>query len=101
MRNNLPLKINPKETGVINLDDEQGQGTHWTSYIKCGNQIKYFDSLGNLKPPLELVRYFYSDGNQKKIQYNQDRYQPLNSYNCGHLCLKFLYSNTNEDFRQC
>jgi len=101
MRDNLPLKINRKESGIINLDDKVGRGTHWTAYIKCNSEVKYFDSIGDLKPPLELVRYFYSDGNKKYIQYNQDRYQSLNSYNCGHLCLRFLYSNANTLFRQC
>lgn len=93
MRNRLPAKIRKMECGIVNLDDYLGQGTHWTAYIKHMRKIKYFDSIGNLKPPRELVTYFQSDGNRNEIQYNHKRYQAFNSYNCGHLCLKFLYSN--------
>lgn len=94
MRNRLPLKIRKNECGIVNLDDETGEGTHWTSYVKRGNKIVYFDSIGQLKPPLELIKYFRSDGSAKKIEYNYDKFQKLNSYNCGHLSLKFLYNNT-------
>lgn len=58
MRDNLPLRIRKHETGVINLDSFKNPGTHWTAYHKIGNLIKYFDSFGNLKPPLEVVKYF-------------------------------------------
>lgn len=92
MRNDLPAKIRQKESGVVNLDDKIGPGTHWTTYVKSGKNITYFDSIGNLKPPLELIKYFNSDGSKNNITYNFDRYQKLTSYNCGHLCLQFLYS---------
>ena len=89
MRDNLPICIRKYETAVVNLDSYQGKGTHWVAYHKSNNIIHYFDSFGNLKPPLELVAYF----NDKKntIQYNYHRYQNFNQINCGHLCLKFLY----------
>lgn len=91
MRNNLPSRIRKHESGIVNLDSEEGDGTHWTSYVKRGKRILYFDSIGQLKPPLELVRYFKGDGSTNRIQYNFDRFQKLNSYNCGHLTLRFLY----------
>lgn len=77
----------------MNLDDKSGHGTHWTAYVKCGNNVKYFDSIGRLQPPLELIKYFRGDGSRNKIVYNADRYQSLNNENCGHLCLQFLYNN--------
>lgn len=94
MRNDLPSKIHGKESGIVNLDDKIGAGTHWTAYVKSGPNVAYFDSIGNLNPPLELIKYFRSDGSWNKITYNFERYQNLNSYNCGHLCLQFLYSYT-------
>lgn len=93
MRNELPQRIHKNETGIVNLDSGEGEGTHWTSYIKRGRQILYFDSIGQMKPPLELVHYFKSDDGGNVIQYNYDSFQKLNSFNCGHLVLHFLYDN--------
>jgi len=95
MRDDLPLKIRKNEAAIINLDTKLGDGTHWTAYVKRGNVVMYFDSIGNLKPPLELLRYLHSDGSKNKISYNYNRFQQLNTFNCGHLCLKFLYENRN------
>lgn len=92
MRDDLPQTIYENESGVVNLDDKIGAGTHWTAYVKRSFNVEYFDSIGNLKPPPELIKYFRSDGSRNKITYNFERYQKLNSYNCGHLCLQFLYS---------
>lgn len=90
MRNELPKKIKEIECGIINLDDNEG--THWTGYCKRGNNVVYFDSYGNLKPPLELVNYFKSRGNNISIKYNYDRLQNYNSHNCGHLTLQFIHN---------
>ena len=49
MRNALPHKIRINESGFVNLDYVEGDGTHWTSYVKRGNITKYFDSMGQLK----------------------------------------------------
>lgn len=96
MRDNLPNRIHENECGIVNLDKNSGPGSHWTAYLKTDHQIKYFDSFGNLKPPKELIAYFHSDGNRNEIYYNHKRYQKLNAYNCGHLCLMFLYFNSKE-----
>lgn len=93
MRDRIPLKINNIECGIINLDDYEGAGTHWTSYIKCQNSVFYFDSFGHLQPPKEVVKYFLSDGSISRIFYNYDVYQKFNQFNCGHLCIIFLYNN--------
>jgi hypothetical protein len=84
------MRINTNETGIVNLDSNDGEGTHWVAYSKKGNLITYFDSYGNLRPPKEMVKYFLSDGSNR-LQYNHDVYQ-TNSYICGHLCLVFLYN---------
>jgi hypothetical protein len=92
MKNSLPkLGVHVNECGIINLDDENGEGTHWVAYKKVGNQAMYFDSYGNLRPPLELIKYLQSKG-LCKIIYNYKNLQSFNMINCGHLCLKFLYN---------
>lgn len=87
MRDNLPkgrpFKI---ECGIINLDSSTGSGTHWVAYYKNNNLTKYFDSFGNLQPPLELIKYL-----GPHITYNYTKHQDYSTVNCGHLCLKFLY----------
>lgn len=86
MRNSLPSKSFNQECGVINLDDETGNGTHWVAYIKNKNNIvKYFDSFGNLRPPIEIIKYL---GN--RISYNYIQEQDFDTFICGHLCLKYL-----------
>lgn len=91
MRDKLPLKIKTRENGIINLDNNSGKGTHWTAYKKFKSKVIYFDSFGNLRPPMEVMRYFHSNGNIE-ILYNYNIYQTYNSIQCGHLCLRFLLS---------
>ena len=86
MRNKLPRKPLVSESAIINLDDAKGPGTHWVAYKKYGNNVIYFDSFGDLLPPTELMIYLGVDS----LKYNYKRYQDFNTYNCGHLCLKFL-----------
>lgn len=85
MRDKLPKKPRQRECGIVNLDMYRGPGTHWVAYYKNGNQIDYFDSFGNLQPPLEILAYLGPN-----INYNYERKQKFNSINCGHLCLEFL-----------
>lgn len=88
MRNNLPQQIRFNESGIVNLDNINGSGTHWVAYVKRGNHIMYFDSFGNLRPPQEIINYFKNTINN--IQYNHKTYQTYNQSNCGQLCLQFL-----------
>ncbi len=91
MRDNLPRSTPHKEeSAIVNLDSRTGPGTHWVCYNKKGMWVKYFDSFGDLQPPLELIRYW---GPRVIVDYNSKRKQNFNSFNCGHLCLKFLKQN--------
>ena len=92
MKDTLPSKIKKKESGIINLDVNQNEGTHWTAYVKNNKNVLFFDSIGNLKPAREICRYFNSEGSVK-IKYNYERYQKPNTVYCGHFCLQFLYNN--------
>ena len=85
MRNALPGKIRRNESGIVNLDDTDGPGTHWVAYAKRGDRAAYFDSFGNLCPPREIVRYL-----GVPITYNRKAYQTYNQINCGQLCFLFL-----------
>ena len=87
MRDSLPEKPFKQECGIVNLDDSNGMGTHWVAYYKNYNYKEYFDSFGNSQPPLEIVNYF-----KFPLEYNYERKQKFNTFNCGHLCLKFLFN---------
>ena len=90
MRDTLPSTPRKNECGVINLDSNNGSGTHWVAYKKRGNLVEYFDSFGNLNPPKEVVQYF----KDCEIFYNHEQYQTFDTVNCGHLALSFLYNKS-------
>lgn len=98
MRNAMPKRPLKTESGVINLDDRDGPGTHWVAYKKRGYEIIYFDSFGDLRPPTDLIDYF---GNTGSVKYNYEKYQDYNTVNCGHLCLKFLCDQLDNPAQYC
>ena len=83
MRDSLPSKPKAKECGILNLDDSNGGGTHWTAWYKDNKKL-YFDSYG-LVPPTEMVKYL-----KPGILYNTERVQAAGQVFCGHLCLYVL-----------
>lgn len=89
----LPDKPRRKETLIINLDTILGYGTHWVATRKSGFRVIYFDSYGNIPPPVEVVRYFKGC----EILYNGSTFQNFNTTNCGELCLEFLHNT--RDFK--
>ncbi len=107
MRDELPLKPNKKECGILNLDDTGNSvngyfvdnppgnnGTHWVCWF-CADKINYyFDSFG-LSPPLEIQQYL-----RGQIEINISQVQPLGSNICGHLCLYILNKlDKGEEFK--
>lgn len=96
MRNKLPRKPNVNERAVVNLDDESGPGTHWVAYSKKGLDVLYYDSYGNLQPPVEIKEYLSGC----KIRYNFKREQKFATKICGHLCLMFLNKTRRLDLKK-
>lgn len=88
MRDSLPNNCLKNECGILNLDDNSGPGTHWVAYMKRNRTVYYFDSFGNLPPPLELIKYL---GSCLNFYYNYKKYQSYRDVNCGQLSLQFLY----------
>jgi hypothetical protein len=56
MKDELLQKINKVDCGIINLENSNEEGSHWTAY-KNNDKKYYFDSYGNAPPPKELVKY--------------------------------------------
>ena len=66
-RDALPDKIYKKECGIINLDDIEGQGTHWVCYRNLEkNLVEYFDPFG-LIMPYEIRDYHLASRKKKFI----------------------------------
>ena len=84
MRDALPPTPRRIECGILNHDDRDGPGTHWTCWYKRGRSKEYFDSYG-LPPPAEMVGYL-----RPEIRYNTDELQKRGSVVCGHFCLYML-----------
>jgi len=89
MRDNLPNQIKNQECGIVNLDSELNDGTHWVCYYKNHNIKYYFDSFG-LDPPNEVKNYLGSN-----ILLSTFQIQEFGTNYCGHLCLKVLYYTDN------
>jgi len=85
MRNELRKPPRKNESLIINLDTNQGPGTHWVAVKKRGSKIIYFDPFG-IQPPKEVIRYYKPN----IVYYSNVKIQKLNSTICGKLCLKFL-----------
>lgn len=88
----LPRKPHTNEIAIVNLDLCSNPGTHWVAYVKKAENVYYYDSFGNLRPPLELKNYFHGCN----IFYNYKRDQNFNTFNCGHLCLLFIVNKVIE-----
>lgn len=87
MRDTLPRKPKNVECLILNHDSVRSTGTHWTALAKINNMAWYFDSFGNLLPPLEVKTYL---GSRVKLMINYKKYQKPNTFICGQLCLRFL-----------
>ena len=87
-RDNLPDKIHKLETGIINLDDSMGGGSHWICYRNVDKQYcEYFDPFGLIMPN-EIKNYLKTSG--KKMVYSSDEIQERDSVLCGYWCLYYL-----------
>jgi hypothetical protein len=82
MRDTLPRIPRCNEKGIINLDSNDGDGTHWVCYSKSKNVVRYYDSFGIL-PPVEFMTYM----RKCIISFNRERNQLENTVICGHLCI--------------
>ena len=69
---------------IINLDDQQGPGTHWVIVFNVGESCIYFDSFG-VSPAEEILHKMRQS--KKSVVGNIYRIQGLSSSNCGFYCI--------------
>jgi hypothetical protein len=85
MRDNLPKDIKAGQSIVINLDNSNGNGTHWTALYRDKQKINYFDSFG-LQAPQELIELYP----RVKVVHNTHQFQHMNNTNCGAYVIYFI-----------
>ena len=92
-RDQLPEKLENKESEIVNFNTSKEPGSHWVAYFRDGNQKIYFDSFGQVIPT-EIQKYLKTkeeyQNNLPVIQRNTDIVQEPNTVICGHLCLYVL-----------
>ena len=93
MQNTLPSRPHKNECGILNLETDRENGSHWVAWHKRAKNRFYFDSFGQ-DIPSELEIYLKSTR-----EYTQDNavilcnsviVQHLDSSECGSLCLFVL-----------
>src|SRR3954465_11125492 len=71
MRDTLPKSLpkNKKSSGIVNLDIQRNDGTHWVCWYHDpkAHYVEYFDSFG-IPPPQEVIKMFLNLN--KKTLYN-------------------------------
>ena len=87
------LPISENESYIINLQNSDQQGSHWTAVYKSATSIAFFDSFG-APVPLEIRNRYESHKiyNFQSLD-NITPSKPLQNYSqviCGHLCVLFL-----------
>lgn len=92
-RDNLPNQCKPNTSLILNLDNENGPGTHWVCiYNGSPDAIEYFDSYG-FPPPEEVINYMKKCN--KDIAYSTSQLQSLNSVMCGYYCMYYINERAN------
>ncbi|KAJ8976758.1 hypothetical protein NQ317_003718 [Molorchus minor] len=93
MRDHLPKRIRINECGIVNLDENDGKGTHWTAYVK---KNKF---LINAKPSnMSITFSFTSESSVLGYNFNPPLY--LNDdvdYEIGLTNFETFYSIPNID----
>ena len=77
---------------IINLQNHDEGGSHWTAFIKDKNDIYYYDSFG-VVPPQNLYDIFIIDSNS--LYYNTSDDQNFDATSCGWWSIAYLYYMTN------
>ena len=70
---------------IINLDEYESTGTHWTVFYENAKNVTYLDSFGVAHIPKEIWKFI---GN-KNIT-NIYRIQAYDSIMCGYFCIVFI-----------
>ena len=77
---------------VINLQNHNQRGSHWTALVMTKSDCIYMDSFGQ-PPPQEIDDFLKNKYKKENINYNTMIIQDMKSDYCGYFCIAFLKSN--------
>ena len=77
---------------IINLQNHNQKGSHWTALIMTKTDCIYMDSFGQ-PPPQEVEDFLKNKYKKENITYNTMIIQDMKSTYCGYFCIAFLKSN--------
>lgn len=69
---------------IVNLDDSNGGGTHWTALYYDGLINIYMDSFG-MRPPKNIESLL-----SPRFMFNKEHIQNIQSDLCGYYCILFI-----------
>ena len=91
MKDELPTNL--KEGNyIINLENSNQSGSHWTCFIKSKNDIFYYDSFGVVMPQNAYDIFLKNVDNIYHIDKHD---QNLDATSCGWWVVAFLFYMTN------
>ena len=73
---------------IINLENHNQGGSHWTALILGKKNCLYCDSFG--MPPPEQLYLFLEKKYKKEVDFSRREIQDMDSTLCGYFCLEFL-----------
>ena len=80
-------KLKQNGNYIINLENHNQPGSHWTALILSDKNCLYFDSFG-MPPPEKL--YNFLEKRYKKVNFSKKEIQDMDSTYCGYFCLEFF-----------
>ena len=89
MRDSLPKNIRTNECGIVNIEPESEQGSHWCCYYKKGSKKYYFDSYG-LDPTNEMLKYLKQNNIKSEVVMSTFEIQKFGTVICGQICIYVL-----------
>jgi len=72
---------------IINLENHNQPGSHWTALILEDKNCLYFDSFG--MPPPEKI-YKFLEKKYKRVDFSKKEIQDMDSTYCGYFCMEFF-----------
>lgn len=83
----MPSEPGERRLYIINLDQQDRGGTHWTGMLSAPSHAYYYDSFGT-PPPKHILEWVRAHG--KTVIYNTSQIQHHDSLMCGWYVVWFL-----------
>ena len=90
----IPVFSDNEYSIIINVDNSNLRGSHWTALTIRGNRGYYFDSFGRLYDnasfPIDYIESLSKLCRSKKMVFQNKVLQSFHSNTCGEYCIYFI-----------